>query len=71
MSAFRVQEFIRRELTALLSVMTKDQVRDLVSIPPRHRRYLEAWSREEPEVEGMIRRSVAYRDMMLSMLEAQ
>lgn len=69
-AVFRIQEYIRRELAALLRGMTKDQVRDLISVPPRYRRFLAGWRRDEPEVDGMVRRSVAYRDMMLAMLEA-
>jgi hypothetical protein len=58
---YRRKEYIRRELRALLSTMTREDVLALISVTPRQRRILAHYP-DGP-------RTLAYRDDMLTVLE--
>lgn len=69
MISFRLQDYIRRELAGLRKVMTDEQIRDLVTVPPLYVRWLDYEGRQDPAFRRMATYALRYREAMLEMME--
>lgn len=67
--SFRVRDYCRRELDALRRVMTDDEIRELVTVPPHYLRWLEAEGKTDPVFRRQVKTSYAYRQAMLEAME--